>query len=693
MALEHPGPPNRLAAETSPYLLQHAHNPVDWYPWNEEALAAARREDKPILLSIGYSACHWCHVMAHESFEDPATAALMNREFINVKVDREERPDLDKIYQVAQQMITQHGGGWPLTMFLDPEEQAPFFGGTYFPKRASHGMPGFTDILQRVAGYFRANREQIRAQKGAIDAAFARLTPPAGAPVVMDDAPSQALRAALAASFDADWGGFGGAPKFPQVPAVEFCLRTWARGSSGAQPDLHALYMGSLTLTRMAEGGLQDHLGGGFFRYSTDAHWLIPHFEKMLYDNAALLGLYAQAAIATGDAAFARVAADTANWALREMQHPDGGFFSALDADAGGHEGGHYVWNREDVAALLTPEEARLFGRRHGLDAPPNFEGAWHLHLAQPLAQMAQELQEPESLLQQRLTSARAKLLLARGHRTRPALDDKILTAWNGLMIQGLARAARALQQPRLAQAASAAVDFLRAHAWRDGRLLACVTRGSARFSAYLDDHAFLAAGLLELLQCRWRGADLAFLTQILDTLLAHFEDRGAGGFFFTADDHEPLLHRSRSFADESLPAGNALAASVLSKAGYLLGETRYLEAAERVLQAGYAGMREYPQAHASLVNALQDHLAPPQVIVLRGPEAEVTLWARQLAPLYAPHRLIVAIPADADGLPGALRERTARAGTCAYVCTGSVCGAPLGSFSELAAALRQSGA
>jgi uncharacterized protein len=686
-----PGGGNRLAVETSPYLRQHAHNPVDWRPWGAEALSAARREDKPILLSIGYSACHWCHVMAHESFEDEATAALMNREFINVKVDREERPDLDKIYQIAQQMITQHGGGWPLTMFLTPEDQTPFFGGTYFPHRASHGMPAFTDILTRVAQYFHANREQIRAQKGAIDAAFAQLLPPPAGSVQLDAAPLRSLRSALAQSFDPDWGGFGQAPKFPHAAAIEHCLRAWAGGNAG-EPDLHALYMASLTLTRMADGGLQDHLGGGFFRYSTDAHWMIPHFEKMLYDNAALLALYAQAAVATGEAAFARVAADTADWALRELRSPLGGFHAALDADSEGHEGRHYVFSRGQVKELLSPTDAALFCRRYGLDRDANFEGAWHLHVGATIESLALEFELPEPQVRERIEAARAVLLSARQRRPAPGLDDNILTAWNGLMIRALAVAARALQRPDLEAAATAAVDFLRVHAWRDGRLLACVTQGSARLDAYLDDHAFLADGLLELLQCRWRPADLTFLTQLLDVLLSRFEDPLAHGFFFTADDHEALLHRSKSFADEALPAGNAVAAAVLCKAGNLLGETRYLQAAQRTLQAGYGGMRDHPLAHAGLVNALQDQHAPAQIVILRGPRAQAAEWSRQLARLYAPHRLVFAIADDEPGLPAALAAKQARGVVCAYVCTGTVCSAPVSEFAELVAALRRSG-
>jgi len=680
-------PSNRLARETSPYLRQHAYNPVDWYPWGEEALAAARREDKPILLSIGYSACHWCHVMAHESFEHEPTAALMNREFINIKVDREERPDLDRIYQLAQQMITQHGGGWPLTMFLTSEDQAPFFGGTYFPREARHGMPAFRDVLARVARYFREHRAEIRAQRPALQAAYTSLQPPPAADgQALDDAPSLALREALARGFDAQWGGFGRAPKFPQAPSVEAALRAWARSRSGSAPDLQALYMATLTLARMGEGGICDQLGGGFFRYSTDEHWSIPHFEKMLYDNAALLALYAQATAATQDPAFAGIAAHTAQFLLHDLQDPQAGFCAALDADSAGGEGGYYVFTREEVRAQLPAADHAPFAQRYGLDRAPNFEGRWHLRICESLQSVAERNQESEDAMRERLRGACAQLLRLRSTRTPPARDDKVLTAWNGLAIRALALASRVLDRPDLAQAADDALDRIRNLAWRDGRLLACIAGRRGYQPAFLDDHAFLAQGLLELLQCRWRGADLEFLRELLDTLLAHFEDPRDHGFFFTADDHERLLHRSKSFADDMLPNGNAVAAAVLYRAGSLLAEPRYLEAAERTLRAGYAVMREAPQAHASLILALADVLDRGSVVILRGESRACAEWTRQLAQLYAPSHTILAIPQDAAGLPEALAVKAVRGEVCAYRCDGLACAEPV---SDLAALIR----
>jgi uncharacterized protein len=681
---------NRLATETSPYLLQHADNPVDWYPWGEEALGAAKRDNKPILLSIGYSACHWCHVMAHESFEDPATAALMNQLFVNIKVDREERPDLDKIYQVAQQMITHGTGGWPLTMFLTPETQAPFFGGTYFPKEPRCGMPAFSDLLRRVADYHRSHGAEIAGQNEQLKLAFASLgAEAAGDDVDLDDSPLREARAALERSFDDKFGGFSQAPKFPHPGSIERCLRHWHGTSTQASPDLKALYMASLTLTRMGEGGIYDQLGGGFARYSVDGRWMIPHFEKMLYDNGQLLCEYSRAALATGEALFARVAGETADWVLREMRSPQGGFYSSLDADSEGHEGRFYVWTRAEVEGLLTPQEYAAFSRRFGLNLNANFEGEWHLHTFESLDDIATALAESAPTVAELIDRARAKLKAVRDVRVWPARDEKILTAWNALMIKGLAIAARVLNRADLADAATAAVDFIRHTLWRDGRLLATTKDGRAHLPAYLDDYAFLADALLELLQTRWRSSDLEFAQALCAILLAQFEDTQTGGFFFTAADHEQLIHRSKTFSDDSVPSGNGVAASVLCRLGYLLGELPYLDAAERTLRAGWPLLQQYPQAHMSMANALEDLLASTQILIIRGDAAPVDRWAASLTRLYAPTRMVFGIPRDAAGLPPALAAKQPAADTVAYVCTGMTCSAPLTDLSEIARELK----
>ena len=679
------GPVNRLAGTASPYLRQHAHNPVDWYPWGEEALELARRTGRPILLSIGYAACHWCHVMAHESFEDPATAALMNELFVNIKVDREERPDLDRIYQLAHQMLTGRGGGWPLTMFLMHDDQRPFFGGTYFPGEERHGLPAFRDLLRRVAEYYHVHVAELRAPAAALTAALADLNPPPDAAAVLDSAPLTAARAEHERSFDSEWGGFGGAPKFPHPPSIARLLRDWYASAHAPAPDLQALYMATLTLARMANGGLFDQLSGGFCRYSVDERWEIPHFEKMLYDNGQLLQVYAEAARATGEPLFRDAAARTADWMLGEMCAPDGAFHSSLDADSEGHEGRFYVWDRTEVRSLLDPDEYAVTARHFGLDAAPNFEGQWHLVVRQDLATVAGALGLDVEHARELLQSARAKLLARRATRVRPGLDDKILTGWNALAIQGLAAAADTLDRPDCAAAAGAALAALRRHHWRDGRLLAARPGASAPLAAYLDDYAFLAAAILELQALRFRADELAFAVELVEVLLAQFEDAAGGGFYFTAADHEHLICRPKIIGDDALPAGNAVAAAVLLRLGYLLGEPRYLGAAERVLRAAWAVLLKYPTAHAATLQALEEYLVPPEIVILRGPEALVESWRRQLAVVYAPHRLVLAIPADAPGLPAALASKTSRSGGVAYVCRGSTCSEPLSDFGALA--------
>jgi len=680
---------NRLAGETSPYLLQHARNPVDWYPWGPEALERARAEDKPILLSIGYSACHWCHVMAHESFEDPATAALMNELFVNVKVDREERPDIDRIYQTAHQLLTQRGGGWPLTMFLSPQDQRPFFGGTYFPPEPRHGMPAFRELLTKVAQYYREHVDDIRRQGDALVDVFGQLLPKASAGGSgLSRAPVAAARETLEHDFDGRFGGFGGAPKFPHPANIEFLLRTWHASSSDDPPDLQALYMATLTLTRMSEGGLYDQLGGGFCRYSVDEYWMIPHFEKMLYDNGQLLSVCAQAAVATGEPLFRRVASQTADWLRRDMEHPEGGFYSTLDADSEGHEGKFYVWNPDEVRGLLDDVEYDVFSRRFGLERDPNFEGRWHLHAYEPLARVAERARLSEEEAQAALDSARAKLLEVRNRRVWPGRDEKILTGWNGLAIAGLAAAARTLGREDLIDAAARAVDFLRRHCWFDNRLLAVFKDGRARFPAYLDDYAFLGWGLLELLQARWHGPWLDWTVELAETMLAHFEDREAGGFWFTADDHESLITRPKTFGDDATPAGNGVAARLLLRLGGLLAEPRYLDAAERTLSAAWPLIERYPHAHASLLMALDEFTSPPSVIVLRGAATDVAAWRAEIDKLYDPRRAVFAIPSDAAGLPPALADKRAGDRTTAYLCRGTSCSAPVSTLGDLRRAL-----
>jgi len=683
--------PNRLAKETSPYLLQHADNPVDWHPWGDEAFILARETGKPVLLSIGYSACHWCHVMAHESFEDADTAELMNELFVNIKVDREERPDVDKIYQTAHQLLTQRGGGWPLTMFLDGEDQRPFFGGTYFPNEARYGMPAFGELLQNVASFYADKRDAVREQSERLLEVYAKLEPaPAAEGQNFDDAPLVKVRDTLTQTFDSEYGGFGSAPKFPHPTTIDRLLRHWRATANDAEPDIEALYMATLTLTRMANGGLFDHVGGGFCRYSVDRYWQIPHFEKMLYDNGPLLALYAEAALATGDPVFADAAHATADWMLEDMRADNGGFYATRDADSEGHEGLYYLWQPGQVRDLVG-DDYDVFARRFGLDQNANFEGQWHLTIRKSVDDVAAESGRSRKEVHAAIAKAKDTLLAERSNRIAPARDEKQLTSWNALAIRGLAIAGRALERPDLIEAAAGAASFLRETMLEDSRLLASYKDSEARFPAYLDDHAFLLDALLELLQARWDNENLQFATQIADLMLEHFEDRDAGGFFFTADDHEKLIHRPKPLADEAVPSGNGIAAFALQRLGFLLGETRYLDAAERTLRTAWRAIEDYPHGHISLLTALEEHLHHPEIVVIRGDD-EIERWRDAAGKLYAPRRLVFAIRSDEKNLPGALADREPVTGeTVAYRCLGTHCEMPVTTWEALAAELSES--
>jgi len=701
--------PNRLARETSPYLQQHAANPVDWYAWGEEALQAARDQDKPILLSIGYSACHWCHVMAHESFEDDGVAALMNRDFINIKVDREERPDLDQIYQLAHQMMSQRSGGWPLTMFLTPGQE-PFFGGTYFPKTPRHGLPGFADLLERVAQFYHAERAQIAQQGEAIASGFARMQP-AGPEqeVEFSRAPIDLALQNLAARFDARFGGFGAAPKFPHPAELELCLR---HAVSGVDPGAHSvppgandrgqgvgreaqqvdpLRMATYTLGRMAVGGIYDQLGGGFCRYSVDAYWLIPHFEKMLYDNGPLLARYSDAWALTRDPLFAEVVDETAAWAMREMQSPAGGYYSSLDADSEHEEGKFYVWTPQQARAQLSAEEYAVCAPFYGLDHAANFEGGqWHLHVARGLEEIAASLGQSVQQCGALLASARAKLLVAREQRIRPGRDEKILTSWNALMIAGMARAARVFGRPDWLASARAALDFIRGTLWRGeegaarARLLATCKDGHAHLNAYLDDYAFLLAALIDVMQTDFQSGDLAFAEDLAGVLLQQFYDPGPGGFFFTSHDHERLIHRPKPGYDSATPSGNGVAALALQRLGHITGKSRYLDAATHTLRLFHPMLAQHPEACASLLMALEETIEPPQIVVLRGPQEQMRQWRQVLDQAYQPATLMFSIGPGVVGLPPSLDKPVAPAAVNAWVCQGVTCLAPVDTLEKL---------
>lgn len=678
---------NRLADETSPYLQQHAENPVHWYPWGSEALSQAREQNKPILLSIGYSACHWCHVMAHESFEDEATASIMNRHFVNIKVDREERPDIDQIYQTAHYMLTQRSGGWPLTMFLTPDGK-PFFGGTYFPKTARYNLPGFGDLLQQIARLYIERRDDIDEQNSRLLEALEDTLPSRSeTSPTLGKHPIEQAMAGLRASFDQQYGGFGRAPKFPHPTDLALSLRQYA-----IDGDANALRMPVFTLEKMARGGIYDQLGGGFCRYSVDQEWMIPHFEKMLYDNGPLLGLITDAWLVTKNPLFERVANETATWVMREMQSSEGGYYSTLDADSEGHEGKFYVWTPSDIEPLLTPTEYQVVALSYGLDGSPNFEHThWHLRIVRDIDAVAQQTGLSTEETSALLASARLKLFSQREKRVRPGRDEKILTSWNGLMIQGMARAGYVFDRPEWIASARRALNFICATMWKDNRLLATYKDGKAHLNAYLDDYAFMLAALLELMQADYQKDDLRFATQLADVLLDQFEDKQDGGFFFTSHNHEALIHRPKNGNDNATPSGNGVAAFTLTRLAHLTGETKYSTAAEQTLRLFYEELEQQPFGSASLLMALEENLSPPRLIVIRGPEEDLMPWRQFLRWQYQPTTQVFFIPNNVTDLPDIL-AKPANTHVNAWVCQGVSCLPPIDNLAQLEAVLQSPG-
>ena len=668
---------NRLAQEASPYLRQHAENPVDWYPWGEEALRAAREADKPILLSIGYAACHWCHVMAHESFEDPETADLMNRHFINIKVDREERPDLDSIYMSAVVALTGQGG-WPMTVALTPDGR-PFFGGTYYPPTPRHGLPAFRQVLLALAEAWRERRGDVEGSAGEITDHLRQtaLAEALGGGTLNDDLLDQALNGLLR-SFDSRLGGFGRAPKFPPSMTLEFLLRVYA-----GRGDSMSLHMAERTLEAMAHGGLYDQLGGGFARYSTDERWLVPHFEKMLYDNALLARVYLHAWQVAGKPLYRRVVEETLDFVRREMRHERGGFYSSYDADSEGEEGKFYVWTADEIRAALGDEAAR-FMAAYGVSEGGNWEGHNILHVAEDLTGLG-DLSG--------LKEARLKLFNIRARRVPPGLDDKVLTAWNGLMLAAFAEAGRVLDRPDYTATAVANAEFLYATMRRDDdRLLRSwqAAAGDARYNAYLEDYAFLADGLLALYETTFDPRWFAWARELADRMLAHFSDP-AGGFFDTSDDHEALLHRPKDVQDNATPSGNGMAAHVLLRLGLFTGEGRYRDTAERMVAGLYEPMARYPGAFAHWLGAAAFILSQPLEVAVAGdPAAADTRALLDVAQrAFRPNLVIAAGEGKAAEVVPLLAGRDRLDGrAAAYVCRRFVCRRPVAEPAALAAQL-----
>jgi uncharacterized protein len=678
--------PNRLAQEQSPYLRQHAYNPVDWYPWGPEALARAKAENKPILLSIGYSACHWCHVMERESFENETIAHLMNENFVSVKVDREERPDLDQIYMDAVQVLTGRGG-WPLTVFLTPDGK-PFYGGTYFPPADRHGIAGFPRVLTAIADAYHHRPAEVQQNVERLTAAIAALAdykPQAGE--ISADLALAGARA-LAQSYDRSHGGIGAAPKFPNTFVFSLFLRMHAEGE---QPFTE---MVRETLHKMAKGGIYDQLGGGFHRYSVDERWLVPHFEKMLYDNALLARLYLEAGCALKEPEFFRVARETLDYVMREMTSPEGGFYSSQDADSEGQEGKFFVWTTAELRTLLGEELTPLIARFFDVSEEGNFEGHNILHRTIEPAEAARMFKRSPEETSASIETARELLFYARERRVKPARDEKILAAWNGMMISALAEGYRVLGDDRYLRAAARAVDFVRTRLW-DGRALRRSFKdGVARFNGYLEDYGLIISALVDLYEASSDRGYLEFARELAAIMLEHFADRENGGFYFTSDDQESLITRGKAAFDGSTPSGNSAAVMALLRLHPFLGDQRYVAEAERTLRLFAPFMEKQPFAFSHMLEAADLFQRGPTeiVIIAESGTTDKFEWLKQLGRIYVPNRAIFVVdptrPNDAPLPEAAVDKKQIGGRITAYVCRERVCSAPITSFEELAAGL-----
>ena len=674
---------NALVHETSPYLLQHAHNPVDWFPWSEEALSKAQQEDKPILLSIGYSACHWCHVMEHESFENEDTAAIMNQHFVSIKVDREERPDLDSIYMSAVQMMTGQGG-WPMTVFLSPD-RVPFYGGTYFPPEDRHGMPGFPRLLLGIAQTYKEKRDEISRNASKI---VQELQKSNRFDSTDDDPSTQALDIAvqrLLSSYDSQHGGFGRAPKFPPSMALSFLLRSHHR-----TPRKEILEPVEQTLKQMACGGLYDQLGGGFHRYSVDAVWLVPHFEKMLYDNALLSRIYLDAFLVTGENFYRRVAEETLDYVVREMTSPEGGFYSAQDADSEGEEGKFFVWTPDQIGAVLGETDSRLLCQYFDVTPEGNFEGKNILHVPRQADLVAKLNKMDEHSAVSVIERGKQLLFEAREARIKPARDEKVLTAWNGLMLRSFAEAANVLDRPDYRKVARDNAEFLLSKLRQKDRLLRTYRDGEAKLSAYLEDHAFLMEALLSLYEATFESKWIDEAEELARTMVSKFRDEQNKGFYFTASDHEPLISRPKEFFDNAIPSGNSVACSAMLRLSRLTMNDRWRDYVRPVLQIMLAPMTEHPSAFSHLLCALDFYLAAPrEIAVIGNPEDPRTrTMLREVQSRYLPNTVIACGIASSTALLKN-REQVGEDPTV-YLCENYTCKSPITDLAELKSHLQE---
>ncbi len=678
--------PNHLINETSPYLLQHANNPVDWYPWGDDAFEIARRENKPVLLSIGYSACHWCHVMAHESFENEAIAKLMNEYFVNIKVDREERPDLDQIYMNAVQMMTHHGG-WPMTVFLTPEA-VPFYGGTYFPPQDRYNMPGFPKVLIGVAEAYRERQDEIRETGTSLINELRRLSETGGSDHPIETELLDAAYVGVVRNYDSINGGFGGAPKFPPAMTLEFLLRSHVRTGNH-----EALEMVKYTCGKMGNSGMYDQLGGGFHRYSTDAKWLVPHFEKMLYDNALLSRLYLHYFQISGELSARETAEGILDYVLREMTHPDGGFYSTQDADSEGHEGKFFVWDIKEIQQTLGEKDASHFSAYYNITEAGNFEGKNIPNVTRSKEDVAKSLGISETELEASLKESRRKVFELRETRIKPDRDEKILTAWNGLMLASFAEAGVILNRPDYTEAARRNAEFVLSNLREDRRLLRTWKDGRAKFNAYLEDYAFLSEGLLTLFETtgelRWLKEALA----LTDHMIEEFWDDESGGFFFTGKSHESLIVRAKDYFDNATPSGNSVAATVLLRLATLTGRENYRNLATALLREIGDQARRYPSGFGYALSAVEFLLSTPKEVAIVGKDpTDIRPLLAETWRKYIPNKVVApgfGDDSEAAQITPLLANRALINSTAtAYVCEHFTCQQPATDVNALAAQL-----